>query len=308
VVSGVFRRTIRPFGARFTITSDDDRMWRACAAAVARFPTSAGAVGNFSLDVSTVADSIVDPAWPETTLDTRPTGITIRCGGAVLELDHRSRHAALSIPAALWRVDDAVRMFVEGVVSSMLIGTGQLHAIHSGLVVRAGRGVMLRGPSGAGKSTTTYACLRAGFAMASDDWIYAIAGRSPDRLYGYPWRMFLVPDAPQHFPELASVGPVPHPGSDRSKLPIEPPVHRRRLSATVDAVVFLDPATGLAIRPISTTEAQERFWSSALPTEQRDLPAAWIGQLLERPCFVLQRGTSPVDAASLLTAMVSRLE
>jgi hypothetical protein len=301
------RRVLRPFGAEFVVTADDPRVFEACAEAVARFPDDAGVEGSYSLDASTTVDTPADPAWPATSLTQFEGGMVLRCGSAEMRVDHHTQRASATLPPSLLNCADAVRVFVEGALSSLLIGAGQLHAVHSGLVVSGERGLVLRGPSGAGKSTLTYACLAAGFSVSSDDWIYGVAGASPDRLYGYPWRMFLVPDAPRHFPELADLVRVPHPGSDRFKLPIAPPKDQQHLSAIVDAIVFLDPSPELDVRAVTAAEAFERFWEPALPTERSDLPGAWVDALLDRPCFVLQRGTDPAKAADLLQRLATSL-
>lgn len=297
----------RPFGAHVELVADDHRVTDACCVAVCRYPVDAGAVGRYRITATTTADTGSDPDWPRTSIRQFEGGIELRCGSGCLQVDHRNRTASVTIPPALLAVPDAVRMLVEGAVSSLLIGAGELHAVHSGLVVASGHGLMLRGPSGAGKSTLTYACMQAGFAMASDDWIYGTAVHRPEIMYGYPWRMFLVPDALAHFPELAGQAPVAHPGADRLKLEIIPAVARRRVSARVDCIVFLDPATELELRPVRADEALERFWGPALPSERADLPSGWVDALLDRPCFVLQRGTLPAAAAGLLQRLASSL-
>jgi hypothetical protein len=301
------RRVLQPFGAELVVTADDPRVFEACSEAVARFPTDAGAVGFYSLDISTTTDSAADPAWPVTSIEQHAGGIVLRCGSAEMRVDHNARTATATLPPSLLACSDAVRVFVEGALSSLLIGAGQLHAVHSGLVVSGNCGLVLRGPSGAGKSTLTYACLASGFSVSSDDWIYGVASATPDRLYGYPWRMFLVPDAPRHFPELADLVRVPHPGSDQFKLPIAPPEAKQSVSATVTAIVFLDPSPELDIRAVSASEAFERFWEPALPTERANLPGEWVDALLDRPCFVLQRGTDPAKAADLLQRLATNL-
>jgi hypothetical protein len=301
------QRLLRPFGAELVVSTDDERVFAACDAAISRFPVAAGATGSFSLVITTTADTSDDPAWPNTSLTQFAGGIVLRCGSAELRVDHGARHAVASLPPALLACEDAVRTFVEGALSSLLIGAHQLHAVHSGLVVWGTKGLVLRGPSGAGKSTLTYACLAAGFSISSDDWIYGVAGASPDHLYGYPWRMFLVPDAPKHFPELADLVRVPHPGADRFKLPVEPPAVQQRVSAKIDAIVFLDPSPDLDIRAVGAAEALDRFWSPALPSERADLPLDWVDQLLDRPCFVLQRGTNPAKAVDLLQRLATSL-
>lgn len=293
-------RTVRPFGATFRVEADDRRVLDALGVALARYPTDAGAVGDFRLVARTGADTDLDPAWPVTQTTFADGRLTLRCGSGTLLADANAGTSALSLPPALLAIPDAVRMCVEGAASTLLINSGQLRAVHAGLVGFGSRHLLLRGPSGAGKSTLTYSCLRAGARIVSDDWTYAVAGRPAGQLWGYPWRMFLVPEAIGRFPELAGADAVLHPGADRLKVPVEPPVSRRRKGAHVDAVVFLDPSTELDLRPIDAGEAQDRFWGPALPTERTDLPAAFVAELLDRPCHVLQRGTDPMAAVTLL--------
>jgi hypothetical protein len=226
--------------------------------------------------------------------------LELRCGSATMVADAAAGTAELVLPPALLAVEDAVRMFVEGAAATLLISGGWLHAVHAALVQLDGRWLLLRGPSGAGKSTLTYACLRAGARVCSDDWVYGLVGERPDRLWGYPWRLFLVPEATSRWPELRDAPTALHPGADRLKVPIVPPRAQRRLGGPVDAVVLLDPSPALGLRPVDRAEAAERFWVPALATERRDLPPAWVDRLLDRPTYVLARGAAPDDAVDLL--------
>jgi hypothetical protein len=300
------KRTFRPFGVSLSVLADDQRVFNACGAALDRMDRHVGVDGTFTLTCTTGHDGAADPAWPRTGTSWDGTTLDVRCGSGRLFVPGDGT-AQLTLPPSLLAVPDAIRMFVEGAAWSFLIGSGRLHAVHSGLVETMGRGLLLRGASGAGKSTLTYAAMRAGFRVSSDDWVYGLAGRLPDRLWGYPWRMFLVAESIAHFPEVATITPVPHPGADPTKLPIEPPVARRRKSCSVDAVVFLDPSRESDIRRVWPDEARQRFWDPALPTERTDLPAEWVDELLDRPCFVLQRGTSPSDAVQLLQSVARSL-
>lgn len=318
-------RRYHPFGVPLTVggpllSGPDRRVGTACGAALARFPS---AVSLRGCPASTGYEPLVGPMppplgpgapltvtvgavpgrgrWPETSLHTCPGGLTLRCGDAEMVVDHGAGTATVDLTEDLLACPDALRCFVEGAASSLLIGTGRIHAVHAGLVVTpSGRGVLLRGPSGAGKSTLAYACLRSRFGLCSDDWVYGLAGVRPDRLAGYPWRLFLVADAAARFAELTGVRAVAHPGADRWKVPVEPPVAARRRATRVDAVVLLDPAPVLGLDRIDPLEAAARFWGPALPTERRDLPEAWVAALLDRPCYVLRRGADPVAAAALL--------
>lgn len=298
-------RTVRPFGATFRVDADDQRVLDALDHALARYPTDAGASGRYTLRARTGADTAADPAWPVTKTTFADGRLTLRCGSGTLFADANAGTADLILPPALLAIPDAVRMCVEGAASTLLINNGQLRAVHAGLVGFGGTHLLLRGPSGAGKSTLTYSCLRAGADIVSDDWTYSVPGRPAGQLWGYPWRMFLVQEAIGRFPELAGAASVLHPGADRLKIPVEPPVERQRTGALVDAVVFLDPSPELELRPVGTDEAHERFWGPALPTERSDLPASFVAELLDRPCYVLQRGTDPMAAVALLQRLAS---
>jgi hypothetical protein len=301
------RRVFRPFGAVLAVDADDADLLRCFDAAVSRFP-AASARGRYRLTIERCDDAVADPAWPHTAVRQWVGGMELTCGSAVLTVDHGGHSAHARLPRSLAAIDDALRCFVEGAVSSLLIGGGELLAVHSALVQRRGVGLLLRGQSGAGKSTLTYGCVRAGWKVVSDDWVYATPGDAPGELIGYPWRVFLTSDTARFFPELHAVAAVPHPGADRWKLPIEPPVALRRRQAMVDAVVFVEPSARAAWRWIEPHEARRRFAASALPSERRDLPEAWVDGLLGRPCAVLQRGSHPADAVARLSDLITSIE
>ncbi|MFN0026672.1 MAG: hypothetical protein ACKV2O_05710 [Acidimicrobiales bacterium] len=303
------RRRLAPFGIGFTVDADDARVLAALALALARYPSRAGGRGELQLSVRTGTDAAADPAWPHTTVTFDGEGLELRCGSGRLSAWVGEARAEAVLPPSLLAIEDAVRMVVEGAFSALAINGGLLHAMHAGLVGHQRRGLVLRGASGAGKSTLTYALLRAGSTVASDDWTYAVPGDAQKggglRLWGYPWRLFLVPEAVARFPELAGVAAVLHPGADRLKVPVVPPVSRRRRSLPVDAVVFLDPDPVLDLQPIDVTEARQRFWDCALPTERTGLPEAWVEALLQRPTYRLNRGRDPDAAARLLQQAVA---
>jgi hypothetical protein len=91
--------------------------------------------------------------------------------------------------------------------------------IHAGAVMHSGRAALLVGPSAAGKSTLCYACARAGFSLLAEDVVYVSLSARP-RLWGNPWRIHLLPDAPRHFPELADL-PAQIQANGKRKLAID---------------------------------------------------------------------------------------
>ena len=77
------------------------------------------------------------------------------------------------LPRSLCDVPDALSLLAEAVFTSLHVQAGRMHAIHSALVERDGVALLLRGPSRcAGKTRLTYACLRRGMTVVSDDWLY----------------------------------------------------------------------------------------------------------------------------------------
>ena len=83
--------------------------------------------------------------------------------------------------------------------------------------------------------------------------------------------------------------------------------HLTRHPATAgQPIVLLDADTTLSLEPIDRDEARQRFWDASLPIERDDLPHDFVEGLLDRPTYVLRRGTSPDDAAELLRELATR--
>lgn len=300
------RRTVRLFGARVVLEADDARFLAAASPALARYAWTGDVTTELRVRASTLPGS--EPsAWPRTSTIRTSTGVRFNCGRSWFAADVAGGVAELRCGEEVLAEPDAVRLFVEGAAWSLLIGRRLAHPVHAGFVTGHGRGVLLRGASGAGKSTTSYACVRRGLGLVSDDFVYGAAHGPVDVLWGYPWRLFLVPDAAARFAELAAVTPVAHPGSDRWKIPVEPPPARRRRAHRVDAVVFLDPGAALALTPIDRDEAVARFWATALASEHDDIPASFADALLARPAFALSRGDDPDATAACLDQLLRDL-
>ncbi len=300
-------RTFQPMGSVLVVDSDHLDALEMIAGTLGAYPDGLGVGGEIQLRLRLHADTAADPGWPHLTTEHGAQGIVVRCGSSTATVDHFTSTADLDLAESFATIVDAVRLFAEASFTSVHVAHRRLHAIHSALVVHEGVGMLLRGPSGAGKSTITYACLRRGMSMASDDWVYAPARRPVDEVAGYPWRMLLTQPAAARFPELADIELVPHTSAEGWKLPIVPPADRRHVTHAIHAVVLLDPDPSLQLRAVGLDEARRRFWEASLPVERDHLDAGWVDDLLTRPTFVLHRGSSPDDAASALEQLAGEL-
>jgi hypothetical protein len=303
------RRTIEitPFGSTLVVDSNSDELLEEIALGLGRYPSVPDIGGSLRV-VADVDDSLTEPSgWPAMTAEIDGDRLTVRCGQTSMVVDRRAGLATITLAPAMLAERDALRLLAEGAFTSAHTHAGRLYAVHSALVVGSGKGVMLRGISGAGKSTLTYCCMRAGMGIVSDDWLYGSVAHGPDVLTGYPWRMMMTTAAAERFPELHGAAVVAHPSDDHWKIPIVPPADQQIVQHAVDAVVFIDADGDLSIEEIGHARATERFWESSLPTERDTLAPEWVDQLLDRPTFVLHRGTSPSDAAEALQGLASSL-
>ena len=93
--------------------------------------------------------------------------------------------------------------FIEAMALAMLGTTRKFSYIHSACVVKDGVSMVIQGKNGVGKSTLAYACARRGYQVLAEDIVYAKIRPEGPKLWGMPWRIHLLPDAQQFFPELA---------------------------------------------------------------------------------------------------------
>jgi len=77
--------------------------------------------------------------------------------------------------------------------------------LHAGCVAHNGRGVLLCGDAGAGKSCLTYACMKRGWDLLSDDFSAIVRGRHDRMIIGKPECIRFRPDAMTLFPELTAL-------------------------------------------------------------------------------------------------------
>jgi hypothetical protein len=171
--------------------------------------------------------------------------------------------------------------------------------VHSGLVAKAGSGVLMGGSGGSGKSTTCLLCLKSGFDYLGDDYI-GIPARSGERfrgysLYGSTWL------DPNHIGRLAWLesGAIRGTPEDDKHLVLLAGLHGDRLVDQTDiAAIMLPRVTGgsdTILRRATMPECALRLAPSSilqLPFIQPQRALERIMQLAhEIPAFWLDLGT-----------------
>lgn len=100
-------------------------------------------------------------------------------------------------------------------ITLALLSSHDRHFLHAAAVGSGDRAILLAGASGTGKSTLAYLAHRSGLDVMSEDrvWIQ----RSPSlRVWGWPMRLHLRPEAAGRFPELEAKATQSH-GSGRRR-------------------------------------------------------------------------------------------
>lgn len=127
-------------------------------------------------------------------------------GGNILSAQMSAGAATAFVTPELAADETSLRHNVIECLGFLLVNYRDRTPVHAAAVVRNGRAVLLMGQSTAGKSTLCYACVRAGFALMSEDTVSVSLARGL-RIWGHPGGIHLMPDAPRFFPELAGLAP-----------------------------------------------------------------------------------------------------
>lgn len=235
-------------------------------------------------------------------------------GGGTATSDQRLGVAVGRVSAAVAADAPFLRqMVVEAMALSLLPARGHI-AVHASCVVLHGVAVMLQAAAGTGKSTLAYAAARRGFVVLAEDVVFVRPSRGPGRpqLWGSPWRLHLLPDAPSLFPELAGLETHRQMNGEwklevdlasRSSAGVTP-------SASAGPQVILErgPGSGDAIRRLSPAEAAAAFevlWPWGIPWDaSREATAR---ALRERGVYRVRMSGTPDEAVDLLEELVNRV-
>jgi hypothetical protein len=188
---------------------------------------------------------------------------------------------------------------VEALGLSMLAGRGYI-AVHAACLVVDGVGVVIQAPAGTGKSTLAYAAARRGIGVLAEDAVFArLAEDDGAELWGAPWRLHLLPDAPGLFPELRG---LERRRQMNGEWKLEVDVAASFPSVAVPCApagpqVLLRRGTGPGLRHLDAGEALDAFtaiWPWGLPWSS-DLEA--VAAALRGQGVIELQVTGPPDAA-----------
>jgi hypothetical protein len=215
---------------------------------------------------------IVDAAGGPATFDPRHLRPRVQAHLHTITLDARN-HATVDLERGLAigtvtpevaRDGDFVRYaFIEAMGLSMLGRARGYLAIHASAVVRDGRAAVLQGPAGAGKSTLAVACARIGFGVLAEDVVFARQAGDGVELWGMPWTQRLLPDAVDHFGELAGVRPRLQPnGEHKLEVDLEslrPGAAQPSAAAGAALVLVRGSAGPTRVEPLAPEAASDAF-------------------------------------------------
>ncbi|WP_395396562.1 hypothetical protein WBP07_28210 [Novosphingobium sp. BL-8A] len=129
-------------------------------------------LAGVAIDVSVIGDApLPDIDWPA--LCTEPAGVPAACSWQIRAGPQRGAEPDVVIArnggiACIVKPAEAVPTLKAGLVDSVLRATDRI-ALHTAMLVRHGRALLLSGAPGAGKSTLAVGLTMAGFGYAGDD-------------------------------------------------------------------------------------------------------------------------------------------
>ncbi|HEY8312108.1 MAG TPA: hypothetical protein VIG47_16200, partial [Gemmatimonadaceae bacterium] len=163
-----------------------------------------------------------------------PYRVLIHGPGGMAVVDPLRREALIYASDGLIGDAEAFRAGFLEAATLALVTHFDRQPIHAAAIRNEGKILLLMGPSGAGKSTLAYLSRTVGFAVLSEDIVWAQLEPSLN-IWSMPRAIHLLDDAGRHFPELSarSVSLQPN-GKIKMSVPLE---HDVELSPPVTNVV-----------------------------------------------------------------------
>jgi hypothetical protein len=229
--------------------------------------------------------------------------------GSVAVSDPSRREAVAFVTTALVADREHFRSQILEAMTLSLLSQFDRHPLHAAAVAwgEGAGAVILAAPSGTGKSTLAYLAHRSGFHVLSEDRIWI--QRSPSlRVWGWPGRIHLRPEAPARFAELATVPTSPHAGG-KPRLAVETNcgAHAPIWFADDFAVCVLERGSG----PASLSRLAPDTLAAALHAQVAagfdrfpDRLDATVSALTRRGGWQLHLSDDPHDALPLLMRIV----
>lgn len=164
-------------------------------------------------EVSDVAPRLLRVVVHEAAASVSPTPLIQRAhsgtflasgDGCLMMANYAAGHALAYVTPAFAADEAALRHHVLECLALLMVSPCDRLPIHAAAITRGSHAILLLGSSGRGKSTLSYAALRHGFHLLSEDVVYGSTAGAV-RFWGNPWRIHLLPDAPRLFAELSHV-------------------------------------------------------------------------------------------------------
>lgn len=312
-----YKETFHPMGLALSVESNDPLVLEAARESFGRY-----AIGTPGQRSEFVIRLCIDPVhhqsrpWPKPSFRAIKHLFHIACGEASFAVaDLRLRRAVGFVSMDLAQDTSFLRNAFIECLFYMLATHHFCTPVHSAVVAKQGRGVLLCGPSGSGKSSLAYACVKAGLQIVTDDVVHLCLDfvSTTPLLWGHPWHIRLLPDSTELFPELKGL-----PAYLRSdyewylEVDVGTKFPGSSLTSCVPAaLVFLDRTSSptLALQKMKPSDVLERLKRDIFFTEGsvRRRHYRYLRTLAQTNAYVLSYGRHPSTVVETIAGLCEAL-
>ncbi len=286
-----------PLGVRLRFETNSPLLLEAAGKAFGRYGSAGGLPQSV---IRLLVDPVFSEAapWPDPVFRGQGALFYICVGRqnvAVADLDRR--HAFGFVSPAMARDEDFLRRtFLECLAFTLAThGPGATHTyVHASAVAKGKKGLIFSGPRESGKSTLAYACARRGFKVVTDDVVYLNRGGSSLTAWGRPWRLRLMSDCVDFFPELRSKAGFKDGAQDAIEIELDKLMPDRTQMRCEPAGLFFlersaDPPVCDALKPERAVNLLARDLICDIPEVMQRHRRAWL-RLAQRGAYRLRYG------------------